>query len=79
MSIPVERVSGGEFRGGKPAARETVGNVTLTAKSCDDLEFSFDYSTLGLGSGTRRLQRPFSLETTGYECRDYAARVAANR
>ena len=79
VSIPLERVTGGEFRGGKPAVRETVGNVTLTAKSCDDLEFSFDYSTLGLGSGTRRLQRPFSLETAGYECRDYAARVAANR
>ena len=79
VSIPIERVTGGEFRGGKPAVRETVGNVTITAKSCNELEFSFDYSKLNLGSGTRRLERPFSLETAGYECRDYAARVAANR
>ena len=77
--MDVQRVSNGEFRGGKPAERESAGTVTLRSRSCDDLVFDYDYTPLGLGAGTRRLQRLFSLETAGYDCRDYEARTAANR
>ena len=77
--MEVQRVSGGEFRGGKPAERESAGTVTLRSRSCNDLVFDYDYTPLGLGAGTRRLQRLFSLETAGYDCRDYEARTAANR
>ncbi len=78
VTIPIERVTNGEFRGSKRADREIVGSVTITSNSCNDLGFEFDYSSLGLGQGVRRLQRIFSLETAGYDCRDYEARVAAN-
>jgi len=77
VTIPIAKVTDGEFRGSKRATREIVGSVTLTANSCNDIRFDYDYA--GLGSGTRRLQRLFSLETAGYDCRDYEARVAANR
>jgi hypothetical protein len=78
VTIPIVKVTNGEFRGSKRAEREIVGSVTLTANSCNDLSFEYDYSSLGLGTGTRRLQRLYSLETAGYDCRDYEARVAAN-
>lgn len=79
VTIPVTRVSNGEFRGSEPAEREPAGSVILTSRSCDDLGFEYDYTALGLGAGSRRLQRLFSLETAGYDCRDYEARMAANR
>jgi hypothetical protein len=79
VTLPVFRVSEGQFRGGKPADRERIGQVTLTSRSCNNVAFRYDYSSLGLGAGSRRLQRLFSLETAGYDCRDYEARVAANR
>jgi hypothetical protein len=78
IHVPVESISGGEFRGDRPADRVSVGQVVIRANNCNDLEFEFNYSALGLSSGTVHLQRPFSLETAGYECRDYAARVTAN-
>ncbi|RPH94281.1 MAG: hypothetical protein EHM68_14440 [Lysobacterales bacterium] len=78
ITIPVARVSNGEFRGSKLAERETVGSVTLTSKNCNDLTFDYDYSALGLGAGSARMQRLFSLEIAGYDCRDYDARVEAN-
>jgi len=78
VTIPVEKVSNGEFRGSQRADREIVGSVTITSNNCNHLGFEFDYSGLGLGQGVRRLQRIFSLETAGYDCRDYEARVAAN-
>jgi hypothetical protein len=78
VTIPVARVSNGEFRGGKLADREAAGSVTLTSKNCNDLTFDYDYSALGLGSGSARMQRLFSLEIAGYDCRDYDARVQAN-
>ena len=78
VTIPVLEVSNGEFRGGKAADRNVIGSVTITSKSCNDLSLEYDYSSIGLGTGTRRLQRLFSLETAGYDCRDYEARVAAN-
>ena len=79
VTIPVTRVSNGEFRGSEPAEREPAGSVILTSRSCDDMGFEYDYTALGLGAGSRRLQRLFSLETAGYDCRDYQARMAANR
>ena len=78
VTVPIVKVSNGQFRGAKPAARETVGSVTLTSNSCNDLTFDYDYSSLGLGTGSARMQRLFSLETAGYDCRDYDARVEAN-
>jgi hypothetical protein len=77
VTIPVAKVASGDFRGSKRASREIVGSVTLTSNSCNDIQFAYDYADLG--AGTRRLQRLFSLETAGYACRDYEARVAANR
>jgi hypothetical protein len=73
------RVQGGEFMGDKPASREAAGTVRLTANSCNDITFEFDYAQLGMGSGSHRLERLYSLEIAGYDCRDYQARVAANR
>lgn len=78
VTIPILKVTNGEFRGSMPASREIIGSVTLTSNSCNDVRFDYDYSSIGLGTGSRRLQRLFSLETTGYDCRDYAARTAAN-
>ena len=78
ISIPMEYVTDGVFRGSQAAHRELVGSVTIRANHCDNLSFQFDYSGIGLGSGQKRLQRLFSLETAGYDCRDYEARVMAN-
>jgi hypothetical protein len=79
VTLPVIEVSQGEFRGNQPAQRRTIGQVTLTANNCNDIRMDYDYSELGLGTGSKRLQRLFSLETAGYDCRDYAARVEANQ
>lgn len=79
VTIPIERVINGDFRGSRSADREIVGSVTIASNSCNDLAFNYDYSALGLGSGEKRLSRLFSMETAGHDCRDYEARVAANR
>lgn len=79
VTIPVFRVRNGRFRGSEPADREHIGAVTLTSRSCNDVGFRYDYNRIGLGAGSRPLKRLHSLEVTGYECRDYPARVAANR
>jgi hypothetical protein len=79
ISLDMVRVQNGEFMGDKPASREPAGTVRLVARSCDDITFEFDYAQLGMGSGSYRLQRLYSLETAGYDCRDYAAKVAANQ
>jgi len=78
VTIPVFRVTNGQFRGSTPADRERIGQATLTSRSCNDVTFEYDYSSIGLGAGSRRLQRLYSLETAGYDCRDYEARSAAN-
>ena len=36
-----------------------------------------DLAAFGLGAGTLQLQRLFALETAGYPCRDYEARLAS--
>jgi hypothetical protein len=79
VTIPIMKLGNGEFRGNMAAERQVVGSVTLTSNSCNDITFEYDYDGLGLGQGSKRLQRQFSLETAGYDCRDYQARVAANR
>jgi hypothetical protein len=79
VRMPIVRVDGGEFLGDTAARRSIVGQVRIVANGCNDLDYEYDLSALGLGSGSRRLQRLFSLETAGYDCRDYAAKVAANR
>jgi len=79
VTIPIEFVAGGEFRGSKRAERTVVGSVTLRSRSCNDLDFVFDYSGVGLGSGETKLKRLFSMEIAGHECQDQAARLAANQ
>lgn len=75
VAVPIELVTHGEFFGSKTADREVVGSVTISGNNCNDLGFQYDLEDIGLGSGTQRLQRLFSLETAGYPCRDLEARV----
>jgi hypothetical protein len=53
-----------------------VGSVTITGNHCNDLGFEYELTAIGLGSGNTHLERPFSLETAGYACRDLEARIA---
>ena len=75
LSFPLVLVTDGEFASGKAASRRTVGNVTLKASSCNDLGLDYDLGELELGSGSKQLQRVFSLELAGYACRDMQARI----
>lgn len=79
VTIPIELVTNGEFRGSKRGNRSVIGSVTLRSHSCNDLGFEYDYSGLGLGTGQKQLQRLFSMEIAGHECRDLDARVAARQ
>ncbi len=77
-TIPMLKVNQGEFLGNKSAVRENAGSIgIMRIADCNSIWIEYDYRNLGLGKATVRLQRKFSLETAGYECRDYAARVAA--
>jgi hypothetical protein len=76
IDLPIELVTNGEFLGSSSADRTVVGTATLAGVDCNNLQFTFDLSQLGLGSGTVRLQRLFSLETAGYACRDQKEREA---
>lgn len=76
VTVPVVRVTNGEFMGDKAADREVVGSATITGINCNDLAFEYTLNEIGLGSGTSHLQRIFSLETAGYTCRDLEARMA---
>jgi len=75
VEIPIDYVTGGEFLGSKPAERSIKGAVVLTAVSCNDMRLEYDLTAIGLGAGYRRLERIFSLETQGYACRDFQARI----
>ena len=77
VTLPIERVSNGVFLGSKAAERAVVGKATITGNSCNDLTLEYDLSGIGLGTGSARLQRLFSLETAGYTCRDLEARIEA--
>jgi len=76
VTIPIEKVTHGEFMGDKTADRSVVGSVTITGNNCNDLSLQYNLSDIGLGSGTKHLERLFSLETAGYVCRDLEARMA---
>ena len=57
-------------------ARRSAGQVRLRARSCNELELEYELTDPRLGAGTLPLRRLFALETAGYPCRDYAARLA---
>jgi hypothetical protein len=82
VTVPVVQVMNGQFLGPPVETglgvdpRTTIGEVHLKARSCDVLELDYDLAALELGAGTLQLQRLFALETAGYPCRDYAARLA---
>ena len=77
VTVPIEEVSNGQFLDTKPAERRQVGSVTITGNNCNDLTFQYDLTAIGLGAGTEHLKRLYSLETAGYVCRDYEARILA--
>lgn len=79
VEFPLITVSGGEFLGDKRAVRQVVGQVKVSAQSCNNLAFEYDLSPLGLGVGVTRLNRIFSLELAGHTCRDMGARIAGRR
>jgi hypothetical protein len=58
-------------------ARRSAGQVRLRASSCNELELGYELTDATLGAGTVPLRRLFALETAGYPCRDYAARLAS--
>jgi len=74
VAFPLQLITDGEFAGGRAAVRQTAGNATLRVNDCNDLGLDYDLRELGLGAGSTRLQRLFSLELAGYACRDMAAR-----
>lgn len=75
VDLEIVQVEGGSFMGSQPAQRAIVGSGRLQAWNCNLLEFDYELDTLGLGSGTVSLTRPFELEIAGYNCRDYPARL----
>lgn len=77
VEIPLVYVTNGDFMGPGPADRSMQGNVILTAVNCNNIRLEYDLTAIGLGTGTRRLERIFSLETQGYACRDAQARIEA--
>ena len=77
VSMPVVRVTRGQFLGNQAAERTVVGEARLRARQCNELELVYDLTDLGLGAGDMRLQRLHALEIAGYPCRDYAARLAS--
>lgn len=83
VSLPLVQVVEGQFLGASLAAgsgvdaRVVVGEVLLKARNCNTLDLDYDLTELGLGDGNLRLQRLFALETAGYPCRDYTARLSS--
>jgi hypothetical protein len=83
VTVPVIQVMNGEFLGPPVESglgvdpRTIMGEVHLKARSCNALELDYDLAALELGAGTLQLQRLFALETAGYPCRDYEARLAS--
>jgi hypothetical protein len=75
VSIPILRVTQGQFLGSQAAERTVMGQVRLKASQCNELEVDYDLSGLDLGAGDLRLQRLHALEIAGYPCRDYQARL----
>ncbi len=48
VTIPIEKVTHGEFMGSKTADRSVVGSVTITGNNCNDLTFNTTWVTLVL-------------------------------
>jgi hypothetical protein len=82
VTVPITQVVNGQFLG--PVAetglgvdpRTTIGEVLLRARSCGALELDYDLAALEVGAAILQLQRLYALETAGYPCRDYEARLA---
>jgi hypothetical protein len=75
VTLPILRITQGQFLGSQAAERTVVGQVRLKASQCNELEVDYDLSSLELGAGDLRLQRLEALEIAGYPCRDYQARL----
>jgi hypothetical protein len=76
VTINIQLVTDGEFLGSKRATRSEVGSVKITARNCNNLEFEYDLTGIGLGQGLETVTRTFDLETAGYTCQDYDAKMA---
>jgi hypothetical protein len=74
VSVDLVLSNGGKFMGRKLANRTRAGRVTLRSNHCNDLTLSYSLQNPALGSGVRRLQRLFAMETAGYACRDLESR-----
>ncbi len=83
VSMPLIKVTQGQFLDPRPdngsasVPPVSVGEIRLKAVSCNDLVLEYELASLDLGQGTLNLQRPAALETAGYPCRDYDARLAS--
>jgi len=83
--MPLLRVITGQFLGSEPemgpdeSPRERVGELRLKSVGCNALVADYDLHAIGLGTGRMDLQRLEALETAGYPCRDYEARLASLR
>lgn len=83
VAVPLLRVADGRFLGAEPDSapgetpREQVGELRLKSFGCNALVADYRLESLGLGTGSMGLQRLEALETAGYPCRDYEARLAS--
>lgn len=83
VTVPLVVADGGIFLGPVPESglgadpRKRVGELHIEARSCNELAVEYDLSLLDLDSGEFDLQRLDALETAGYPCRDYEARLAS--
>jgi hypothetical protein len=77
IELSIQKVTNGVFMGSQEVNRTNVGTATLTAENCNEMTFTYDLASLGLGADTVTLKRIFSLETAGFACRDQAARIEA--
>lgn len=75
VQVPLEVVSGGAFLGNKVATRTPAGSISLTVKSCNEIEMGYNLSNIGLGQGSDTLVRIASLEIAGYVCADFTTRL----
>lgn len=77
VSIDIVQLAEGEFLGAREARRAVVGSAHMRARNCNRIELEYELEGAGLGSGVMELQRLEALETAGYPCRDYDARLAS--
>lgn len=74
VTVDLVMARGGKFMGQQAASRTQAGQVTIRSNHCNDLTLSYSLKDSNLGSGVRRLQRLFAMETAGYACRDLESR-----